>query len=166
MAHKPGVWCCKTCGSMVMTYERKRTGAAGWWCVHCHEEKANSEVFKGTPQQPRKGDSDPAQIEATGAQLPLAFGGPVFDPAKDTKRLTGQLLRIFNVMADGTWRTLPEIAEATGDPEASISAQLRHLRKPEFGAHAVDKRRRGSETSGLWEYRLIPSKLSARSFQS
>ncbi len=83
------------------------------------------------------------------------FDGPVYVPALDDRRLTGQLLRIFELMRDGQWRTLPEIEEETDDPAASISAQLRHLRKARFGSHRVDKRRRTSATSGLWEYRLI-----------
>ena len=58
-------------------------------------------------------------------------------------------------MRDQSWRTLAEIEEETGDPQSSISAQLRHLRKRRFGEHDVDKRRRVSEKScGTWEYRL------------
>ena len=41
-----------------------------------------------------------------------------------------------------TWLTLHEIAEMTRFGEASISAQLRHLRKPIFGGFRVEKRRR------------------------
>ena len=44
--------------------------------------------------------------------------------------------------------------ELKGDPEASASAQLRHLRKPRFGSHTVEKRNRGAREFGLWEYRL------------
>ena len=33
------------------------------------------------------------------------------------------------VKKGGDWRTLRSIADCTGDPEASVSAQLRHLRK-------------------------------------
>ena len=87
-------------------------------------------------------------------QTVMRFDGPAYDPALDRERLTGQLYRVWWLMRDRAWRTLPEIAEATGDPEASISAQLRHLRKARFGAHQVDKRRRGSPKSGLWEYRV------------
>jgi DNA-binding transcriptional regulator GbsR (MarR family) len=42
----------------------------------------------------------------------------------------------------GAWMTLAEIAEATQYGEASISAQLRHLRKPQHGHYVVEKRRR------------------------
>jgi hypothetical protein len=82
------------------------------------------------------------------------FNGPAYSPAFDKKRLTGQLERVYNLMIDGRWRTLDEIAIATGDPHASISAQLRHLRKPRFNAHTVEKRPRGDRSNGLWEYRL------------
>ena len=82
------------------------------------------------------------------------FDGPAYDAVVDEARLTGQLKRIWTLMADGRWRTLSEIAGATGDHEASISAQLRHLRKRRFGAHQVDRRARGNRARGLWEYRL------------
>lgn len=82
------------------------------------------------------------------------FDGSDYVPAVDDVRLTGQVRRVFDLMRDGGWRTLAEIERATGDPAASISAQLRHLRKPRFGAHTVDKRARGDRVHGLWEYRL------------
>ena len=44
-----------------------------------------------------------------------------------------------------TWLTLDELAKLTHYPPASISAQLRHLRKPQNGAHAVIKRCRTHE---------------------
>jgi hypothetical protein len=82
------------------------------------------------------------------------FDGPVYEPVHDQARLTGQLRRVFEVMADARWRTLAEIEAITGDPPASISAQLRHLRKRQFGSFIVDKRARGDRAIGLWEYRL------------
>ena len=60
-----------------------------------------------------------------------------------------------------TWLTLDELAKLTHYPPASISAQLRHLRKPEFGAYEVEKRQRfagrllrGEDYGTVWEYRL------------
>lgn len=82
------------------------------------------------------------------------FDGPAYEPERDDARLTGQLLRIWNVMQDSQWRTLEQIADATGDPPASISAQLRHLRKDRFGKHKVDKEH---IANGLFKYRVIPS---------
>jgi hypothetical protein len=84
------------------------------------------------------------------------FNGSDYVAARDDVRLTGQLLRIWNVVSDAQWRTLPEISAATGDPEASISAQLRHLRKERFGAHTVEKIHMGN---GLYRYRVIPNKV-------
>ena len=58
----------------------------------------------------------------------------------------------------GAWMTLRELARLTGYGEASISAQLRHLRKEQYGGFAVAKRRRDGElglTGGpVWEYGL------------
>ena len=64
-----------------------------------------------------------------------------------------------------TWLTLHELARLTGYGEASVSAQLRHLRKPEYGGFVVDKQRRAvdeitrrdifsGERGPVWEYRL------------
>jgi predicted phage-related endonuclease len=58
----------------------------------------------------------------------------------------------YQAIYSGRWMTLDEIHQATGDPEASISAQLRHLRKYRFGAHDIRKRRRNG--GNQWEYRL------------
>lgn len=85
----------------------------------------------------------------------VRFDGQAFVAELDQKRLRGQIERIYRLLQDGEWRTLGEIEAATGDPQASISAQIRHLRKRRFGSHAIEKRRRGDETRGLWEYRLV-----------
>lgn len=81
------------------------------------------------------------------------FDGATFDPALDGERLRRQLGRVFDLMRDGAWRSLAEIAAATGDGEASISARLRDLKKPKFGAYLVERRR---ESGGLWRYRVLP----------
>ena len=77
-----------------------------------------------------------------------------------------QLGMIRDVMLEasgrGAWLTLMEIAESTAFGEASISAQLRHLRKARHGRYRVQKRQRrlnetetGSAT-WLWEYQVLP----------
>lgn len=84
----------------------------------------------------------------------MKFSGSDLD-ASDKTRLKKQYPVIFAMMRDGQWRTVREIAEATGFPENSIQAQLRNMRKPEFGKHQTPKQRRNG---GLWEYRLIENK--------
>ena len=79
----------------------------------------------------------------------LPFSGSDYVEARDHDRLTGQVLRIYELMKDGTQRSLHSIASATGDPEASISAQLRNLKKRAFGGHDVRKRYAGG---GLYLY--------------
>lgn len=85
------------------------------------------------------------------------FDGATYVHKHDYHRLKGQLARIFDLMKDGRWRILREIADATGDPESSISAQLRNLRKERFGQHQILKQTRGDRSAGLYEYRLIPN---------
>jgi hypothetical protein len=61
----------------------------------------------------------------------------------------------------GAWLTLAELAAMTRYPAASISAQLRHLKKPQFGNYELEKRMRdgsdvysGNAHGVVWEYRL------------
>ena len=84
----------------------------------------------------------------------MKFNGAGYDAARDDVRLTGQILRVWALMNDKNWRTLGQISDATGDPQASVSAQLRHLRKPRFGGHLVERQH---INAGLFKYRLIPS---------
>jgi len=83
------------------------------------------------------------------------FKGSHYNPHLDLGRLGRQLDRIYNCMKDGQWRTLREIEELTQDPAASISAQLRNLRKKPLHFR-IEVRRRGDRKSGLFEYRLLP----------
>jgi hypothetical protein len=66
------------------------------------------------------------------------------------------LLMVLRLAAQyETWVTLAELAGKTKFPPASISAQLRHLRKARYGAWGIEKRRREWVTEELvWEYRL------------
>ena len=82
------------------------------------------------------------------------FNGDDYQPDRDKERLRGQILRVHTVIKDGRWRTLRSISDATGDPEASVSAQLRHLRKPRFGGFEIQKR---YVKNVLYEYRLSES---------
>lgn len=86
----------------------------------------------------------------------------------DARRLRSQREIIRDVMLSAadceTWLTLGELRALTRYGEASISAQLRHLRKSENGGHEVVKRHRegvsperpGADGRGecVWEYRI------------
>lgn len=83
------------------------------------------------------------------------FDGADYVPERDNGRLEGQRKKIFELMQDQEWRLLRDIAVATGYPEASISAQLRHLRKARFGNHIVNRKYLGQ---GLYAYQLMPAR--------
>lgn len=85
------------------------------------------------------------------AAQPIFHGADINAPV-DNPRLTKQILRVYNVMKDGRARTVAAIAKITGDPETSVSAQLRNLRKIDFGGYDV---RRISCGRGLYEFKLI-----------
>jgi hypothetical protein len=86
----------------------------------------------------------------------------------DARRLRSQREVIRDVMLSAaeceTWLTLGELRALTRYGEASISAQLRHLRKAEYGGYEVSKRhrdgaapeRKSADARGecVWEYRL------------
>lgn len=85
------------------------------------------------------------------------FGGTTVTE-NDTERLTTQLDAVKQVMADGQWRTLKQIADIvhllTGKKatEASVSARLRDLRKVKFGSYTVERKSAGD---GLFLYRVV-----------
>jgi hypothetical protein len=70
--------------------------------------------------------------------IPKDQGAELIAPSKE------QLVRVREAMRDGKWRSLAEIAEITGDPEASVSARLRQLRTPKAGLWTVKRLRVGS----------------------
>ncbi len=86
----------------------------------------------------------------------------------DARRLRSQREIIRDVMLAatdcGTWLTLAELRALTRYGEASISAQLRHLRKMENGGYQIAKRHREDAGEGrvgidrrgecVWEYRV------------
>lgn len=80
------------------------------------------------------------------------FDGETFDAVQDGPRLNRQLRVVRDWMLERNgWYTLAEISAGTGEPEASVSARLRDLRKVRFGSYQVDRRRR---SEGQWEYRV------------
>jgi hypothetical protein len=81
------------------------------------------------------------------------FSGDTYEADFDQVRLNRQLAAVLSVVKDGEWRTLRDIAEAIQEPEASISARLRDLRKRRFGRHTVERRRLGK--GGTFAYRLV-----------
>jgi hypothetical protein len=95
-------------------------------------------------------------IDFTGIDFTrLKFNGADYQPDRDNPRLGNQVLKIIELMKDECWRTLRQISELINEPEASISAQLRHLRKERFGGHTVNKDHLGK---GLYTYQLILKK--------
>ncbi len=86
------------------------------------------------------------------------FGGCA-EPKSPSQR---EILRdvMLSATACGTWLTLRELSQTTRFGEASISAQLRHLRKREYGGFVIERRLRPPDTGVYtateprWEYRL------------
>jgi hypothetical protein len=85
----------------------------------------------------------------------------VFDGASalaiDLPRLAGQLEKVYELMSDKNWRTLDQIANATGCMPQSASARLRDFRKKKFGGFQVISRP-VSTSPLIYEYQLILSR--------
>ena len=84
-------------------------------------------------------------------QTEMYFDGFDYNHERDQQRLMKQSDKIFEFMKSGEWKTLRQISDATGAPEASASAGLRDFRKERFGSHTVHRR---YLTNGLYEYSL------------
>ena len=93
------------------------------------------------------------QMSEAVARPPGGASDGMYRPRR-TQRET--LLMVLRLAAGcEQWVTLAELAGKTKFPPASISAQLRHLRKAEYGAWVVEKRRREWVMEEVvWEYRL------------
>lgn len=85
------------------------------------------------------------------------FDGSTYDHNRDGDRLARQLTAVRELMADGEWRTLGEIAATVQAPQASVSARLRDLRKSRFGSFTVERKYLGD---GLFQYRVMEAKAS------
>lgn len=79
------------------------------------------------------------------------FDGSTYERAKDCKRLNRQFDAVEKLMKDGKWRSLRDISLELDFPEASVSARLRDMRKPRFGAYVVERRRVDCD---LFQYRV------------
>lgn len=82
----------------------------------------------------------------------IQFDGHTYNHLQDSLRLHRQLGKVWDVVKNGAWFTLREIADQIDAPEASVSARLRDLRKPKFGSNTVEREYIGH---GLYRYRFI-----------
>lgn len=89
---------------------------------------------------------------------PVRFDGACVEP-QDHARLGEQLARVLDVMRDGDWHSVDGVKRAIwalyriSDPETSISAQLRNLRKSKHGGYAIERKRVENHSF----YRLVRS---------
>ena len=143
--------------------------------VNAHKGGRSRASLQGAPPSQRNSrDSGRAshagRAAASVGNLPAGIRESVL-PATgvyDARRLRSQREVIRDVMLAAaicdTWLTLGELRALTKYGEASISAQLRHLRKIENGGYEVVKRHRegaigaqpGVDGRGecVWEYRV------------
>ena len=126
-------------------------------CKDCGKSGDYGDISKGMDPRPNTGTRvicreciDKYKDAMSKAQAFDGFGGDTYDPIIDRERLGKQMIRVLNLMVDGQWRTLEEIKAITNDPEASISARLRDVRKI-YNTNAMERKRL---SDGLWVYRV------------
>jgi hypothetical protein len=149
-------------------------GSAGVAGIGNREIVANSESKGLSSNSPDRGEnlrgSDAGNAAVDLARFPDGVRASVasMPGIYDARRLRSQREIIRDVMLSAadceTWLTLGELRALTRYGEASISAQLRHLRKEENGGYEVIKRHRegasperpGTDGRGdcVWEYRM------------
>lgn len=97
------------------------------------------------------------------AKAQPAILGATFDKKLDGERLTSQQRRVEELMSDGEWRTLHDIAVALRKlygghfPEASLSARLRDLRRAGY----IVEHKRQSPWTAVWIYRAVKKEVAA-----
>ncbi len=83
------------------------------------------------------------------------YDGATYVEALDHGRLKTSHDRIYELMRDGRWRTLRQIAVGGKCSEAAASARMRDFRKARFrefyGVRGMESQRQ----SGSWLYRLV-----------
>lgn len=67
--------------------------------------------------------------------------------------LDGQVGQVLEVLQDGRWHTLRQMAGELEIPEQSVSARIRDLRKPHFGRHTIERRKVAGHPP-IFQYRL------------
>ena len=87
--------------------------------------------------------------------MSLKFGGRTYSEALDGARLGTCLDKVRAIITNppGRWFTFAELANKAEASEAGVSARLRDLRKPQFGAMKIESKRIGR---GIWAYRQAP----------
>ena len=86
------------------------------------------------------------------------FDGDDYVADRDNARLTNQIDKVRMYMENAGYLTVKQIAADLKQPEPSVSAQIRNLRKDRFGARTVNREYRGN---GCYAFKLEP-KMSDR----
>jgi len=79
------------------------------------------------------------------------FSGAGVETVEDKIRLGKQIDRVLAYINGGEWMSLQQIAIGINAPHASVSAQLRNLRKAEHGSYIIERKNEGD---GYFLYRL------------
>ena len=81
------------------------------------------------------------------------FDGDDYVADRDNARLINQIDKVRMYMENAGYLTVKQIAADLKQPEPSVSAQIRNLRKDRFGARTVNREYRGN---GCYAFKLEP----------
>ena len=143
---------CSLCGLPLDRALNKRFD--GSRASFCNEKCENAAIRKSRPRSPIK------YGPLAGERYVPHFDGLTYEPEKDHGRMAEQMAKVFEIMADGEWHTLDEIAKKVFIKEQSASARIRDLRKERFGGYLVD--REPTDIRGIFRYRLRIPKPSTQ----
>lgn len=74
---------------------------------------------------------------------------------KERKKLNKGLQRVLDIMSDGEWWKMDEIAAQADMREGSVGSRIRELREPRHGGYTIERRHVGDRQ---YEFRLIVNK--------
>ena len=83
------------------------------------------------------------------------YVGETYAKHLDETRLDTQIAKVYRMMKRSSWTSLAVLSTQCDCSEASVSARLRDLRKPQWGGHDIDKKRM---EGGLWAYKMTSDK--------
>jgi hypothetical protein len=152
---------CRVCGVNIeqgewaevsKTLGVKHAGCISWRTENTIDAEGDTPTSGFLFNQPEQAAIDHAK-EVLGVKTVSFDGASVLQI--DAPRLSLQIAKVFELMSDGQYRTLRQIANAAECLETSASARLRDLRKVRFGSHTVEARQVEGVRPLTYEYRLI-----------
>jgi hypothetical protein len=134
---------CRFCGSPAIGFY-----IIGWCCASCTPRAQRT----GVPEEPRAPRAQEPTETRADARPARAYGAEV---RLGNRALTEPATRLWNVLQDGSWRTIADLARASDNEPETVTGWLKDFQTPLYGGQDLEKRRAPADQGGAWEVRLV-----------